>query len=39
MEILKITEKPEIDESIEEYEYHSYDQSPALTLTDPGKLG
>jgi len=25
MEILKTTEKPEIDESIEQYEYRSYE--------------
>jgi len=32
MDILNITEKPEIDELIVRYEYHSYDQ---ITGTKP----
>jgi len=38
MDIFNITEKPEIDESIEEYEFHSYEP---ITGTDLnlGKLG
>jgi len=38
MEILKITEKPEIDESIEEYEYHSYEPITGTDLHRPGEI-
>jgi len=36
MDIFNITEKPEIDESIEEYEYHSYEP---IIRTDLNRLG
>jgi len=36
MDILNITEKTEIDESIEKYEYHSYEP---ITGTDLNRLG
>jgi len=36
MDMLKITEKPETDESIEEYEYHRYEP---ITGTDLNRLG
>ena len=36
MDILNITQKPEIDESIKEYEYHSYEP---ITGTDLNRLG
>jgi len=36
MDIHNITKKPEIDQSIEEYEYHSYEP---ITGTDCDKLG
>jgi len=39
MDMLNITEKPEIDESIEEYEYHSYEPITGTDLNRPGKLG
>jgi len=38
MQILKITEKTEIDESIEEYEYHSYEPITGTDLNRPGKI-
>jgi len=38
MENLKITEKPEIDESIEEYEYHSYEPITSNDLNRPGEI-
>jgi len=38
MDILNITEKPEIDESIERYEYHSYDPITATNLNTPGEI-
>jgi len=37
--MLKITEKPETDESIEEYEYHSDEPITGTGLNRPGKLG
>ena len=37
-EILKFTEKPIIDESIQEYEYHEYEPQREQTLTAPVKL-
>jgi len=39
MDILSITEKPETDESIEKYEYHSYEPITGTDLNRPGKLG
>jgi len=38
MDILKITKKPEIDESIEEYEYHSYEPITGTDLNRPGEI-
>ena len=38
MDILNITEKPEIDQSIEEYEYQSYEPITATDLNRPGKI-
>jgi len=38
MDILNITEKPEIDESIEEYEYHSYEPITGTDLNRPGEI-
>jgi len=38
MDILNITEKPEIDESIEEYEYHSYKPITGTDLNRPGEI-
>ena len=38
MDILNITEKPEIDESIEEYEYHSYEPITGTNLNNPGEI-
>jgi len=38
MEILNITEKPEIDESIERYEYHSYEPITATDLNRPEEI-
>jgi len=38
MDILNITEKPEIDESIEEYEHHSYEPITGTNLNNPGEI-
>jgi len=38
MDILNITEKPEIDESIEEYEYHSYEPINGTNLNNPCEI-
>ena len=38
MDILNITDKPEIDESIEEYEYHSYEPITGTDLNRPGEI-
>jgi len=38
MDILNITEKPEIDQSIEEYEYHSYEPITGTELNRPGEV-
>jgi len=38
MDILNITQKPEIDESIERYEYHSYEPITGTNLNQPGEI-
>jgi len=38
MEILKITQQLEIDESIEDYEYHSYEPITGTDLNRPGEI-
>jgi len=38
MDILNITEKPEIGQSIEEYEYHSYEPITGTDLNRPGEI-
>ena len=38
MNILNITEKPETDESIEKYEYHSYESITGTDLNRPGEI-
>ena len=38
MDILNITEKPEIDQSIEEYEYHRYEPITGNDLNRPGEI-
>jgi len=38
MDILNITHKPEIDESIERYEYHSYEPITGTDLNRPGEI-
>jgi len=38
MDILNITEKPETDESIKEYEYHSYEPIAGTDLNRPGEI-
>jgi len=38
MEILNITEKPEIDQSIEKCEYHSYESITGIDLNKPGEI-
>jgi len=38
MDILNITEKPEIDQSIEKYEYHSYEPIAGTDLNRPGEI-
>jgi len=38
MDILNITEKPDIDQSIEEYEYHSYEPVTGTDLNRPGEI-
>jgi len=38
MSIHNITEKPEIDVSIEEYEYHSYEPITGTNLNNPGEI-
>jgi len=36
--ILNITQKPQIDESIERYEYHSYESITGTDLNRPGEI-
>ena len=38
MDILNITEKPEIEQLIEEYEYHSYEPITGTNLNNPGEI-
>ena len=38
MDILNITEKTQIDETVEEYEYHSYDPISGTNLNNPGEI-
>ena len=38
MDILNITQNPEIDESIERYEYHSYEPITGTDLNQPGEV-
>jgi len=38
MDILNITKKPEIDESIEEYQFHSYEPITDTNLNTPGEI-
>jgi len=38
MDILNITEKPELDEWIEKYEYHSYEPITGTDLNRPGEI-
>ena len=38
MDILNITEKPEIDQSIERYEYHSYEPVTGTDLNWSGEI-
>jgi len=38
MDILIITQKTEIDESIERYEYHSYEPITGTDLNSPGEI-
>jgi len=38
MGILNITEKPEIDQSIDKYEYHSYEPITGTDLNRPGEI-
>ena len=38
MEILKITQQPEIDQPIERYEYHSYEPITGTDLNRPGEI-
>ena len=38
MSIPNITEKPEIDMSIEEYDYHSYEPFAGNNLNNPGEI-
>jgi len=38
MDILNITEKPQIDETIQEYEYHSYGPIAGTNLNNPGEI-
>jgi len=38
MDILNITEKPQIDETIQEYEYHSYEPIASTNLNNPGEI-
>jgi len=38
MKILQIINKPEIDESIDEYEYHSYEPITSTDLNRPGEI-
>ena len=37
-EILKLTEKPIIDESIQEYEYHEYEPQARTYLNSAGEI-
>jgi len=36
--ILNITEKIQIDETVEEYEYHSYEPITGTNLNNPGEI-
>jgi len=38
MDIINITEKPETDESIEKYEYHSYEPFTGTDFNRPGEI-
>jgi len=38
MDILQITEKPETNESIEKYEYHSYEPITGTDFNRPGEI-
>jgi len=38
MDILHITEKTQIDESIEEYEFNSYEPISGTNLNNPGEI-
>ena len=38
MDILNITEKKQIDEAVEEYEYHSYEPITGINLSNPGEV-
>jgi len=38
MDILNITEKTQIDETIQEYEYHSYEPIAGTNLNNPGEI-
>jgi len=38
MDILNITEKAQIDETVEEYEYHSYEPITGTNLNNPGEI-
>jgi len=38
MDILNITEKPQIDETIQEYEYHSYKPIAGTNLNNRGEI-
>ena len=38
MDILRVTENPMIDESIEEYEYHEYEPITGTNLNNPGEI-
>jgi len=38
LDILNITQKPEIDQSIEEYEYHSYEPITGTNLNRHGEI-
>ena len=38
MDILRVTENPVIDESIEEYEYHEYEPITGTNLNNPGEI-
>jgi len=38
MDILNITEKTQIDETVEEYEFHSYEPIAGTNLNNPGEI-